>query len=382
MYSEIYKKKVNHAGVARETENYILYEYVDEIEKYRKMQAQKAQKAQKATKVQKTQKAQKSQKAQKQQILKAEPRTKQPKDLLDNYRYYEDMNIKDPRHKGSVKHKRNSKPHGKETPFNRDSYKKLTTFSPNPRSSYERNGIYDKKNDSKNITVNQAETIYAPRRNKALRSKPYQTETNYSPRRNETLRNKSKQSDNYYSPRRNGTLKSKPNQNETYYSPRRNETLRSKLYQTDSYYSPRRNETLRRKPSDYYPTFGCEGLGYNYKQNDILEKRRPEDTYNTAKHGKHCILRQLHFSPQNGNYYATKSTYLRGGRKDSYDSYMKPYSHVYEDSDFNYQYKESVNIKRPKRRESKTYHIKKTQRSYSGGRSKVDGRFNSYNDYY
>ena len=361
--NQIYKKKVSHAGVARETENYILYEYVDEIEKYRKMQAQKAQKAQKATKVQKTQKAQKSQKAQKQQILKAESRKKQPKDLLDNYRYYEDMNIKDPRHKGNVKHKRNSKLHGKETPFNRDSYKKFTTFSPNPRSSYERNGIYDKKNDSKNITVNQAETIYAPRRNKALRSKPYQSEANYSPRRNETL-------------------KSKPNQNETYYSPRRNEILRSKLYQSNSYYSPRRNETLRRKPSDYYLTFGCEGLGYNYKQNDILEKRRPEDTYNTAKHGKHCILRQLHFSPQNGNYYTTKSTYLRGGRKDSYDSYMKPYSHVYEDSDFNYQYKENVNIKRPKRRESKTYHIRKTQRSYSGGKSKFDDGFNSYNDYY
>ena len=305
MYSgQIYKKKVSQSGVARETDNSILYEYVDEIQKYRKMQGQKAQN---------------------QQILKPEPRTKQTKDLLDNYRYYEDMNIKDPRHKGNVKHKRNSKLHGKETPFNRDSYKKFTTFSPNPRSSYERNGIYDKKNDSKNITVNQAETIYATRRNKAFRSKPYKIETNYL---------------------------------------------------------PRRNETLRRKPSDYYPTFGCEGLGYNYKQNDILEKRRPEDTYNTAKHGKHCILRQLHFSPQNGNYYATKSTYLRGGRKDSYDSYMKPYSHVYEDSDFNYQYKESVNIKRPKRRDSTTYHFRKTQRSYSGGKSKFDGGFNSYNDYY
>jgi len=273
------------------------------------------------------------------------------------------MEIKDPRHKGNVRHRRNSKPHGRETPFNRDSYKKLNTFSPNPRSIYEGKGIYHKKNDSKNIKGNQTETNYAPRRNEKLRSKPYQSETNYPPRRNEKL-------------------KSKPYQNETYYSPRRNETLRSKPYQIETYSSPRRNETLRRKPSDYYPTFGCGESGYNYKQNDILEKRRPEDTYDTSKHGKQCILRQLYFTPQKGNYHATKPTYLRGGRKDSYDSYMKPYSHVYEDSDFNYQYKESVNIKRPKRRDSKTYHMKKTQRSYSGGRSRSDSGFNSYNGNY
>ena len=186
MYSDqIYKKKVSHSGVLRETENYILYEYVDEIEKYRKKKAQKTQNAQKvqnSQKVQNTQKVQnpqKAQKYQKQQILKAEPRTKKPKDLLDNYRYYEDMEIKDPRHKGNVRHRRNSKPHGRETPFNRDSYKKLNTFSPNPRSSYEGKGIYHKKNDSKNIIGNQTEGNYVPRRNKSLRSKPYQSETNY-----------------------------------------------------------------------------------------------------------------------------------------------------------------------------------------------------------
>ena len=114
----------------------------------------------------------------------------------------------------------------------------------------------------------------------------------------------------------------------------------------------------------------------------MFEKRRPEETYNTTKHGKHYILRQLHFSPQKGNYHATKPTYLRGGRKYSYDSYMKPYNYAYEDSDTNYKYKEIVNIKRPKRRESKTYHIRKTQRSYSEGKSKFDVGFNSYNDYY
>ena len=61
---------------------------------------------------------------------------------------------------------------------------------------------------------------------------------------------------------------------------------------------------------------------------------------------------------------------------------MKPYTSVYDDSDFNYQYKESVNIKRPKRRDSKTYHIRRHERSYTGGRSRFDGGFNSYNDYY
>jgi ribosomal protein S21 len=281
MYSDqVYKKKVSRAGVVRETDNYILYEDVDEIEKYRKMQAQK------------------------QQILRAEPRTKPPKDLLDNYRYYEDMRLRDPRKKGEVKYRRNSKPKGRETPFNRDSFKKFTNFSPNPRSSsHERKGVYHKKNDSKTITI-------------------FENQTNYV---------------------------------------------------------PRRNETLRSRPSDVYTSSGY-GSRYNYKQNDVLEKRRPEDTYSTGKHGKHCIIRQLRCSPQ--KYHVTKPSYLRGGRKDSFDSYMKPYTSVYDDSDFNYQYKESVNIKRPKRRDSKTYHIRRHERSYSGGRSRFDGGFNSYNDYY
>jgi hypothetical protein len=298
MYSDqVYKKKVSHAGVVRETDNYILYEDVDAYEKYRKMQAQKQQQQPK------------------QQKLKAEPRAKPPKDLLDNYRYYEDEKIKDPRHKGKSRHKRNSKPKGRETPFNRDSFKKFTNFSPNPRSSsQERKGVYHKKNDSKNFTI-------------------YENQTNYVPRRNETLRNRP----------------------------------------SDASF------TLRKRPSDASSTCGY-GSFYDYKQNDILEKRRPEDTYNTAKHGKHCILRQLHCSPQ--KYHATQPTYLRGGRKESYDSYMKPYTRVYDDEDYNYKYKESINIKRPKRRDSKTYHIRRTERSYSGGRSRFDCGFNSYNDYY
>ena len=282
MYSDqVYKKKVSRAGVVRETDNYILYEDVDEIEKYRRMQAQK------------------------QQVLRAEPRAKPPKDLLDNYRYYEDMKVKDPRHKGEFRHRRNSKPKGRETPFNRDSFKKFTNFSPNPRSSsHERKGVYHKKNDSKTITV----------------------------------------------------------------------------YEDQPNYAPRRNETLRSRPSDVCSSSGY-GSRYSYKQGDVLEKRRPGDTYSTGKHGKHCIIRQLRCTPQ--KYNVTKpSTYLRGGRKDSYDSYQKPYSSVYEDSDYNYQYKESVNIRRPKRRDSKTYHIRRHERSYSGGRSRFDGGFNSYNDYY
>ena len=281
MYSDqVYKKKVSRAGVVRETDNYILYEDVDEIEKYRKMQAQK------------------------QQILRAEPRTKPPKDLLDNYRYYEDMRLRDPRKKGEVKYRRNSKPKGRETPFNRDSFKKFTNFSPNPRSSsHERKGVYHKKNDSKTFTILESQTNYVPRR----------------------------------------------------------------------------NETLRSRPSDVYTSSGY-GSRYNYKQNDVLEKRRPGDTYSTGKHGKHSILRQLRCSPQ--KYHVAKPNVLRGGRKDSYDSYVKPYTSVYDDSDFNYQYKESVNIKRPKRRDSKTYHIRRHERSYSGGRSRFDGGFNSYNDYY
>lgn len=276
MYSDqVFKKKVSaHAGVVRETDNYILYEDVDQYEKYRKKQAQ---------------------------MKMAEPRMKPPKELLDNYRYYEDMKIKDQRHKGEVKYRRNSKPKGRETPFNRDSFKKFTDFSPNPRSdSHERKGVYHKKNDSSSVVT---------------------------------------------------------------------------VYENQTNYESRRNENLRSKPSDKCPTCGGH---YNYRQSDILEKRRPEDTYCTGKNGKQNVIRQLHVSPQRGKYHATKPTVLRGGRKDSYDSYAKPYTSVYDDSDFNYQYKECVNIKRPKRRDSKTYHVRRTERSYSGGRT----RFDCYNDYY
>ena len=241
---------------------------------------------------------------QQQQILRAEPRAKPPRDDLDNYRYYEDMKIKDPRNKGESRHKRNSKPKGRETPFNRDSFKKFTNFTPNPRSSsHERKGVYHKKNEDKTYT----------------------------------------------------------------------------MYEGQPNYVPRRNGTLRSRPSDAYVTCEC-GSRYNYRQNGVLEKRRPGDTYSTGKHGKHSILRQLRSSPQ--KYRVAKPTVLRGGRKDSYESYMKPYTSVYDDSDFNYQYKESVNIKRPKRRDSKTYHVRRTERSYSGGRSRFDGGFDSYNDYY
>lgn len=333
MYSDqVYKKKMSHAGVVRESDNYILYEDVDEIERIRRMQALKTLKAP-------SPKVQKVQKVENHQMLRAEPRLKPPKELLDNYRYYEDMKLRDLRHKGDVKHRRNSKPHGRETPFNRDSYKKFTNFSPNPRGSHDRKGIYHKKNEEKSVTVLQGETNYVPKKNETLRSKPYQTQTNYSPKKYEKYR-------------------SKPYKNES------------------SYYSPRRSS----KQSDYYPSCECGGHGYNYRQNDVLERRRPQDTY-YAGQGKQGVLRKLHYSPE-AKYHETKTTYLRGGRKESYDSYMKPYSNVYEDSDYNYQYKESVNIKRPKRRDSKTYHIRRTERSYSGGRTKFDGVFDSYNDYY
>lgn len=159
---------MSHAGVVRETDNYILYEDVDEIERIRRMQGQKALKAPKI---------QKAQKVENHQMFRAELRLKPPKELLDNYRYYEDMEVRDPRHKQGVKHWRNSKPHGKETPFNKDSFKKFTNFSPNPRSnSYERKGIYHKKNEEKNVTDLQGESNYASKRNEILRSKPYQTQ--------------------------------------------------------------------------------------------------------------------------------------------------------------------------------------------------------------
>jgi len=88
-------KKNAYEGVVREKQNYLMYEDVDETQKYKK----------------------------KRPVYRA----KRPEpifDPLDNYRYYEDLTLRDRRRRSIVKHERTSKPVGRETPFLRDSFKK------------------------------------------------------------------------------------------------------------------------------------------------------------------------------------------------------------------------------------------------------------------
>ena len=96
---EVFTKKSSHAGVISQTRNYVMYEDVDELEKFRK----------------------------KRPVLherRPEPRPEPFYDPLDNYRYYEDLTLRDKRKRSLVKHERTGAPVGRETPFLRDSFKK------------------------------------------------------------------------------------------------------------------------------------------------------------------------------------------------------------------------------------------------------------------
>jgi len=97
MYGDqVYTKRSTHAGVVSKTRNYVMYEDVDELEKFRK----------------------------KRPVVQQEPRPEPFYDPLDNYRYYEDLTLRDKRKRSLVKHERTGEPVGRETPFNRDSFKK------------------------------------------------------------------------------------------------------------------------------------------------------------------------------------------------------------------------------------------------------------------
>ena len=107
---EVFTKKSSHAGVISQTRNYVMYEDVDELEKFRK----------------------------KRPVLRErrpEPRPEPFYDPLDNYRYYEDLTLRDKRKRSLVKHERTGAPVGRETPFLRDSFKKhVVNYVPSSNS--------------------------------------------------------------------------------------------------------------------------------------------------------------------------------------------------------------------------------------------------------
>ena len=98
---KIIKKKVHYEGVIQKRSNHVLYEDVDSIKKLN-------------FKIQK----------------KSEPKPKPaPREILDNYRYLETKEIrnKDKRNLSIVTHKRLGKSIGKETSYERSSFKEYKT---------------------------------------------------------------------------------------------------------------------------------------------------------------------------------------------------------------------------------------------------------------
>lgn len=345
MYSgvgQVFKKKSNRSGVIFESDNYVLYEDVDEIDRYRKIGYKKPEpkpKVQPYTQPYPKLKAQ------------PQPRYKPAKENLDNYRYYEDMRIREQRHKDEVKHRRKSKPKGKETPFNKDSFKRYDYYSPNPpkRSYSNERKIKSPNYLTKNPLLKSPKQIYHATK-PSLKSPKQINKTKYT-----TI----KSPKNVYHAKK-PSLKSPKKLNYTNYPSK---------YQTQTF-TPRKNETFI-----YEDLHKCPKCGGDLEQKPFKDKR--EKTYIT---GQKTSIRKLKVSPKSSGFRGTYTVQnkLRTVRNESNNK-------EFEDPDFNYQYKESVYIRRPKRNDSKTYHVRRAERSYSGEhnhKSFEKGLDNNYRNFY
>lgn len=266
MYGDqVFTRKSHHEGVVSQTRNYIMYEDVDELEKYRQKRP-----------------------------APQEPRPEPFFDPLDNYRYYEDLTLRDKRKKSLVKHERTGEPVGRETPFNRDSFKK--------------------------------------------------TVVNYAPS-SSTLRSYSNERSN------------------------RRQAPRPELRQgprPGSRPGSRRGSRQGPRPG---PRSGPYSNQQYYHKNHI--------TFCPNQRGgvreNHPILRQLHAGPQRSQYnFNPNKTQVSGRRREPFDSYGYDDGNV-DDFDYNYRYKQTAFIRKPKRGDSKTFH----RRRKSGGSSYENNYRNS-----
>lgn len=134
------KKKVHHEGVIQKRSNHVLYEDVDATEKILIKTHKKPE-----------------------QKSKSKPG---PREILDNYRYIETKEIrsKDERRASIVRHQRLGKPIGKETPYERTSFKeyKTNTTYVQKRSKF---GSYDDQKTYKQDQSKYSEKTFIQKKN-------------------------------------------------------------------------------------------------------------------------------------------------------------------------------------------------------------------------
>lgn len=294
---QVYTRKINHAGIISQTRNYIMYEDVDKTDKYRK----------------------------KNPIIQ-EPRSEPFNDPLDNYRYYEDLTLRDKRNRSLVKHERTSGPVGRETPFERDSFKR-TIINYVPASSTLKSHSYERSN---------------PRPEPSLQLRQGRPMPEFRPGSRKGSRQELK-----HDPRlltiQGSRLGPGPRQEEMQGSRPRPEPYLNKQYSHRNYISflSHQSPICNRCPS-------CG------------RELRPEG----SNRGNHTFLRQLYVGPQRTYNFRANNTQLEERKKKFYDCYQSDDNE--DESDYNYKYKQITCIRHPQRNDSKTFH---RRRKKSGGSS-------------
>ncbi len=270
---QVYTRKINHAGIISQTRNYIMYEDVDKTDKYRK----------------------------KKPIIQ-EPRPEPFNDPLDNYRYYDDLTLRDKRNRSLVKHERTSGPVGRETPFERDSFKR-TIINYVPASSTLKSHSYERSN---------------PRPEPSLQLRQGRPMPEFRPGSRKGSRQELK-----HDPRlltiQGSRLGPGPRQEEMQGSRPRPEPYLNKQYSHRNYISflSHQSPICNRCPS-------CG------------RELRPEG----SNRGNHTFLRQLYVGPQRTYNFRANNTQIEERKKKFYDCYQSDDNE--DESDYNYKYKKSL----------------------------------------
>ena len=332
-YEQVYTRKSNRAGIISQTRNYIMYEDVDELEKFRH----------------------------KKQIKEKEKEFKKPErepldDSLDNYRYYEDLTLRDKRKRSLVKHERTSLPVGRETPFDRDSFKKTIINNASYSNSLRNysNESSNKKKAPKPIIRQAPKPVLKQTPKPVLKQAP-------RPELKQGSRPEIKQG-----PRPEfipGTRKG--SNQDIRQGPSLTPALGSnKGSSTQLGLGPRQESEpyLKQKyrNSNYIAFFPyqsqlnkCPTCGRDYK-------------HEGSNRENHTVLRQLYVGPQRTYNFRANKTQIEERKTNYYDCYESDGSE--DESDFNYKYRQINCVKYPDIRDSKTFH----RRRKKGGASSYE----------
>ena len=280
MYGDqVFTKKSSHAGVISQTRNYVMYEDVDELEKYRKIR---------------------------QPVLR-EPRPEPFYDPLDNYRYYEDLTLRDKRKKSLVKHERTGEPVGRETPFLRDSFKKtVVNYVP---SSHTQRSYSNERNNRRQAP--RPELRQAPRPGSRPGSRhEYRESPRQGPRRG-PFSNKEYNHKNHitFCPKQGSKI------SESHPILRQ---LRPGPQGSQSNFYPKKTQVKGRR-REVYDTYGFDGnkddydYNYSYKQYAFMRKPKRESSYKRRNEGS-SYEKKYRNSPRfdgGSSYMNSSSSYCR-----------------------------------------------------------------------